>query len=149
MNATPGTERLDSAACLALLREAPFGRLAVIVDDRPQIFPVNHAVYHGSVIFRTSVGTKLHAAIGQPVAYEIDGYDTETHEAWSVLVSGQAHEVAQLHEVLEALELPVFPWEDGAKPHFVRIDPESITGRRFTVHGGLRIPTGGPEKSQG
>src|SRR5690606_25990380 len=75
MNANPGTERLDSAACLALLREAPFGRLAVIVDGRPDIFPVNHAVQHGSVVFRTSTGTKLHSAIGQPVAYEVDGYD--------------------------------------------------------------------------
>jgi len=73
MNAHPETEVLDTAACLALLREEPFGRLAVIVNGRPEIYPVNHAVHHGSVIFRTSNGSKLHASVGQPVAYEIDG----------------------------------------------------------------------------
>lgn len=137
MSVTPATEELDSATCLALLREASFGRLAVIVNNRPEIFPVNHAVHHGSVVFRTSTGTKLFASIGQSVAYEADGVDQATGRAWSVVVSGTAHEIQQLHEVLEALELPVFPWEGGPKPHFVRIDPDTITGRRFTVPGGL------------
>jgi nitroimidazol reductase NimA-like FMN-containing flavoprotein (pyridoxamine 5'-phosphate oxidase superfamily) len=140
MNANPGPEQLDSAACLALLREAPFGRLAVIVNDRPDIFPVNHAVHHGSVIFRTSRGTKLYSAVGQPVAYEVDGYDRSTKEAWSVVVAGTAHEVQQLHEVLEAIELPLFPWQEGPKPHFVRIDPDSISGRRFTLRLGAEAP---------
>lgn len=148
MSTNPGTEQLDSAACLALLREVSFGRLAVIVDDRPVIFPLNHAVHHGSVVFRTAKGTKLANAVGQPVAFEVDGHDEATNQAWSVVVSGVAHEIQQLHEVLEALELPVFPWEDGAKPHFVRIDPDAITGRRFTVHSGAQVPTGGPEQAQ-
>lgn len=141
MNAHPGTEELDSADCLALLRETPNGRLAVIVNGRPDIFPVNHAVHHGSVVFRTASGSKLQGAVGQPVAYEADGVD-ESGLAWSVVVSGTAHEVHQLHEVLEALELPVFPWQEGAKPHFVRIDPDTITGRRFPIQGGLGSATG-------
>ena len=149
MNAHPGTEQLNSAACLALLREVSFGRLAIIVNDRPEIFPINHAVHHGSVVFRTAQGTKLANAVGQPVAFEADGYEESTKQAWSVVVSGTAHEVQLLHDVLEALELPVFPWEGGAKPHFVRIDPDSITGRRFTVHSGAQVPTGGPEQTKG
>lgn len=136
MNAHPETEVLDTAACLALLREEPFGRLAVIVNGRPEIYPVNHAVHHGSVIFRTSNGSKLHASVGQPVAYEIDGVDEAAGKAWSVVVAGVAHEVQQLHDILEALDLPVFPWEEGPKPHFVRIDPDGITGRRFPIQGG-------------
>lgn len=142
MNAHPGTEELDSATCLALLREVPFGRLAVIVNGRPDIFPVNHAVHHGSVVFRTASGSKLEGAVGQPVAYEADGVDESTDTAWSVVVSGTAHQIQQLHEVLEALELPVFPWQGGAKPTFVRIDPDSITGRRFPIQGGLGGATG-------
>lgn len=140
MNAHPGTEELDSAACLALLREVPYGRLAVIVNGRPDIFPVNHAVHHGSVVFRTAPGSKLAAAVGHPVAYEADGVD-ESGLAWSVVISGKAHEVQQLHEVLEALELPVSPWQEGAKPDFVRIDPDTITGRRFPVQGGADSAT--------
>lgn len=128
---------LDSAACLALLREVPYGRLAVIANGRPEIFPVNHAVHHGSVVFRTANGSKLAASVGQPVAYEADGVDETTGTAWSVVIAGTAHQVQQLHEVLEALELPVFPWQEGAKPNFVRIDPESITGRRFPIQGGV------------
>lgn len=142
MNAHPGTEELDSARCLALLRGVPYGRLAVIVNGRPEIFPVNHAVHHGSVVFRTANGTKLQAAVGQPVAYQADGVDEAAGTAWSVVISGTAHQVQQLHEVLEALELPVFPWQEGAKPYFVRIDPDSITGRRFPIQGGVAAATG-------
>lgn len=142
MSAHPGTEVLDTATCLALLREAPFGRLAVIVNGRPEIYPVNHTVHHGSVVFRTSGGSKLHAAVGQPVAFEVDGTDAESGKAWSVVVAGEAHEIQQLHEILEALDLPVFPWEEGPKPHFVRIDPDGITGRRFDVQGGLSGSSG-------
>ncbi|MCK0112002.1 pyridoxamine 5'-phosphate oxidase family protein [Ornithinimicrobium sp. F0845] len=136
MSAHPGTEVLDTATCLALLREAAFGRLAVIVNGRPEIYPVNHAVHHGSVVFRTGRGSKLAGAVGQAVAYEVDGVDEATGQAWSVVVAGHAHEVQQLHDILEALDLPVFPWEEGPKPHFVRIDPDGITGRRFVIHGG-------------
>lgn len=135
MDAHPTTERLDTATCLALLREAPFGRLAVIINNRPEIFPVNHAVDRASVVFRTGNGSKLHGALGQPVAFEVDGTDPDTGLAWSVVVAGHAHEVQQLHDVLEAMELPVTPWESGAKPHFVRIEPGEISGRRFQMQG--------------
>ena len=30
-------------------------------------------------------------------------------------------------------DLPLFPWHASAKPDFVRIDPEQVTGRRFHV----------------
>ncbi|WP_114907709.1 pyridoxamine 5'-phosphate oxidase family protein [Ornithinimicrobium murale] len=149
MNSSPVTEHLDTSACLALLREAPFGRLAVIVNQRPEIFPVNHAVHHGTVVFRTSTGTKLFGAVGQPVAFEADGYDTRAGRAWSVVVSGSAHEIQKLHDVLDALELPVFPWEGGAKPHFVRIEPESVSGRRFEMRPGAGAPRGGPAAPTG
>lgn len=108
------------------------GRLAVVVAGRPEIYPVNHALHRGDIIFRTGSGTKLDASVGQYVAFQIDGHDLAAKQAWSVLVSGLATEVGQLHEVLDLLRLPVSPWEPGAKPHLVRITPEEITGRRFT-----------------
>src|SRR4051794_39359108 len=54
--------RLTVDACWALLRAADIGRLAVVVGDRPEIFPVNFVVDHGTVVIRTAPGTKLAAA---------------------------------------------------------------------------------------
>jgi nitroimidazol reductase NimA-like FMN-containing flavoprotein (pyridoxamine 5'-phosphate oxidase superfamily) len=63
--------------CADLLSTAGLGRLGVIVNGRPQIFPVNH-VYDrpsGCVVFPTKAGTKLHAALDWPwVAFEVTGW---------------------------------------------------------------------------
>jgi nitroimidazol reductase NimA-like FMN-containing flavoprotein (pyridoxamine 5'-phosphate oxidase superfamily) len=124
---------LSTSECLQLLRQAPVGRLAVVVDGRPEIFPVNHVIDHGTIVFRTAVGTKLGAALDRPVAYEVDGYDRESETAWSVVVKGTATESSRLHEVLDSTRLPLFPWHDSPKHHIVRIDAVEMSGRRFTV----------------
>lgn len=121
-----------------LLREAVVGRLAVMVDEQPDIFPVNYLVDHGSIVFRTAEGTKLATSVGRLVAFEVDGYDPASGEAWSVVVKGKAREVKQLHEVLEALDLPLFPWHAAPKRRIIRIEPETVSGRRFHV---LDAPT--------
>ncbi|GAB3490638.1 pyridoxamine 5'-phosphate oxidase family protein [Flexivirga sp.] len=125
------TQQLTTEQCIDLLTKAPVGRLGVVVAGRPEIYPVNHSVHEGDILFRTGSGTKLDAAVGEHVCFEADGFDAETETAWSVVVTGVATEVARLHEVLDLLRLPVFPWEPGAKPHLVRIHPETLTGRSF------------------
>jgi len=120
------------------LRDAPVGRLAVLVDGRPDIFPVNAVVDHGTVVFRTAPGTKLAAASRADVAYEVDGYDVQDGAAWSVVVKGRGHVVREANEWLNAAALPIFPWQEGRKSWFVRIEPLSVTGRRFPVSGGAR-----------
>ena len=78
----PTVEELSESACWALLRTTSVGRLAVWVDDHPDIFPINYAVDHGTVVFRSSAGTKISAALADsPVAVEADGYDAETAKA--------------------------------------------------------------------
>jgi nitroimidazol reductase NimA-like FMN-containing flavoprotein (pyridoxamine 5'-phosphate oxidase superfamily) len=134
------TRELPTHEALALLRESPVGRLAVVVSGRPDIFPVNHVVDRGTIVFRTAHGTKLWGASGQPVAFEVDGYDVEHGEAWSVVVHGRGEVVFRTDEVLDALQLPVMPWQSGPKPEIVRIVPDKITGRRFPVVGGVRTP---------
>jgi len=129
---------LSAAESWALLRRAVVGRLALTVDGRPEIFPVNHMVDHGTVVFRTAVGTKLEGAVGHWVAFEVDGYDRATVSAWSVVVKGTAREVQSMYDVLDAFELPLFPWHSAPKPHFIRIEPDSISGRRFEVTGSTR-----------
>jgi hypothetical protein len=99
-----GVEILAPHECWELLRSAEVGRLAVSIMNRPDIFPVNHVVY-----------------------------DAVRGEAWSVVIRGQAVEIEQIHDLLAATDLPLFPWHASPKGRFVRIEPESITGRRFRV----------------
>ena len=126
-------EHLTVSESWSLLRSMPVGRLAVVVDGKPEIFPLNHVVDQGTLVFRTSEGTKLSGAVGHDVAYEVDGIDETGTVAWSVVIKGRASEVARLHESLEALDLPLHPWHRGPKPRVVRIEPEEVHGRRFTV----------------
>ncbi len=131
-------EVLDASQSWALLRESPFGRLGVIVDGRPEIFPVNHVVDHGSILFRSGPGTKVTASVGRPVVFEVDGYDPIHGDAWSVMVSGRGREVTDTDDVIDAMHTTLFPWHQGPKPRFVRIVTESVTGRRYPVSGGAK-----------
>jgi nitroimidazol reductase NimA-like FMN-containing flavoprotein (pyridoxamine 5'-phosphate oxidase superfamily) len=125
------TTELPPNACWALLRSCEVGRLAVVVADRPEIFPVNYVVDHGSVVFRTATGTKLARSVERAVAFEVDGYAPEGGEAWSVVLKGRAREISGGYEMLDTADLPLFPWHGAPKPRFVRIVPDEITGRRF------------------
>ncbi len=129
-----GMTVLDQHECWQLLRDQEVGRLAVSIANHPDIFPVNYVVDHGSIVFRTAEGTKLAASVlGAAVAFEIDGYDAEAGEAWSVVVKGRAHEIEAMQEVFDALELPLFPWHTSPKHRFVRIEADEVSGRRFEV----------------
>ncbi len=99
-----GIHVLDQHECWELLRSAEVGRLAVSILERPDIFPVNHVVDHGRIVFRTAAGTKLAAAVlGRAVAFEVDGYDPVAGEAWSVVVKGRARELEAMQDVVDAL----------------------------------------------
>ncbi len=70
----PETEVLPANECWELLRTTSIGRLGVIIDDHPDIFPVNYKVDHGAVVFRVGEGTKLTALKDrEQVAFEVDG----------------------------------------------------------------------------
>jgi hypothetical protein len=71
--------------------------------------------------------------LGLSVAFEIDGYDPTAGEAWSVVVKGRAEEIERMHEFFDALGLPLFPWHAAPKHRFVRIQPDTVSGRRFVV----------------
>jgi nitroimidazol reductase NimA-like FMN-containing flavoprotein (pyridoxamine 5'-phosphate oxidase superfamily) len=137
-NEGSNTEELPVATCWQLMRESVVGRLAVVARGLPDIFPINHVVDHGSVVFRTGAGTKLSAAAGHEVAFEVDGYDSSDGTAWSVVVKGIAHEIWETNESIHALSLELSPWHEGRKPRFLRIEPNSVTGRRLHVIGGAR-----------
>ena len=126
---TPSAEELSVATCWQFLRQATVGRLAVVVDGEPDIFPISFVADHGSIVFRTAAGTKLTASAGRPVAFEIDGPGSPG--GWSVVVRGIAHEVRETAEAIEVLSLPLVPSHGGPKPRLMRIEPSSVTGRRL------------------
>jgi nitroimidazol reductase NimA-like FMN-containing flavoprotein (pyridoxamine 5'-phosphate oxidase superfamily) len=139
-----GTEALDQRDCWDLLRHGAVGRLAVVVDGEPDIFPVNYVVDHGTIVFRTDAGRKLTAAANRPVAFEVDGVDGASATAWSVVVHGFGTEIRELDDVIEAMELPLHPWQAGAKARFIRVKASSVTGRRIQLQPAPEGATGTP-----
>ncbi|MGM7666982.1 pyridoxamine 5'-phosphate oxidase family protein [Microbacterium sp. A93] len=132
--ASPEVEKLTEQHCWELLRHAEIGRLAVWVENHPEIFPVNFAVDQGALIFRTAEGTKASAALGDSaVALETDGPDAESGTAWSVVVKGRAEQITETADLMDTVRLPLFPWQGGEKGKFIRIVPTEVTGRRFPI----------------
>lgn len=129
-----GTEILEESACWDRLRRTSVGRLAVDNGGQPDIFPINYVVDDKTIVFRTKPGTKLAASVLlQRVAFEIDGYEPGIGEAWSVVVKGRARLIERMQERYDAEDLPLFPWVAFAKPEFVRIVPQVVSGRRFHI----------------
>jgi uncharacterized protein len=135
---------LSKSECFKLLAREHLGRVAVVDDLGPVVFPVNFVLDHHMVVFRTDEGTKLDAACrGSRVAFEIDGTDTAARTGWSVLVRGEAIEVTGPAELARLRKLPLDPWAPGAKTHYVRILPAVLTGRRIWGFGESSSASGG------
>jgi len=125
-------ERLSSGDCWNLLAETPVGRVGVLNDSAPEIYPVNHVVDQATIVFRTDPGSKLHGLLRSPaVCYQIDGIDPDTSTGWSVLVKGTATELTHPDDLRRVAELPLEYWSIGRKQHWIRITPTEVTGRRI------------------
>jgi nitroimidazol reductase NimA-like FMN-containing flavoprotein (pyridoxamine 5'-phosphate oxidase superfamily) len=123
---------LPRGQCLRLLRRTRVGRVVVNVAGIPAAFPVNFALLDDEIVFRTGPGTKLAAALqGAVVGFEVDRIDPVFESGWSVLIQGPAAVIADDEELLRARRLHLRTWAPGERPHFVRIRPESVSGRRF------------------
>jgi uncharacterized protein len=136
MDTAPHDGKLTFDDCWELLASATVGRLALIVDGHPEIFPVNFVIERRSIVFRTASGTKLWGSMKEeePAAFEIDGYDPQTEEAWSVVARGGTVTVDDPAERAAADALGLEPWQPGTKSHYVRLSPNALTGRRFKVN---------------
>lgn len=128
-----GLEVLTEAECDSLLATTTIGRMAFVADGDVVIFPVNYRYRNHTIVFRTADGTKLEVAANhQPVAFEIDGYDTEAKTGWSVLVKGIARYVVDEAAEAELDDLDLRPWAPLTQVRrWVRITPEEITGRKI------------------
>jgi len=126
-----GLRVLGLDECMEHVRSTPLGRLAFVAQGEPVVFPVNHAVDGMDVVFRTTWGSKLQIAeTSGPVAFEVDGYDTESESGWSVVVKGTAQLVYESVDTDRYDQLGLRSWADLEGLGFwVRIRPVEITGR--------------------
>ena len=124
-------DSMTEAECRTLLATRTFGRVGVTSGGLPVIFPVRYLYVDSAITFRTGSGTKLRAAeSGDVLAFEVDTYDTETNEGWSVLVLGRATVLTTEHEddgvpTLDATRA------GERRNHYVRLHCELLTGRRI------------------
>lgn len=121
---------LEPVACLDLIAEHDLGRLAINQEGGPLVFPVNYAVEGGTVIFRTTMGTKLAAADQRAtVSFQVDRIDRDEGVGWSVLIRGRLQEVVRGDELDRLAELDLEPFAGGRRSHWVRVMARSVTGR--------------------
>jgi len=113
-----------------LMGSVTLGRLITSFAGEAEVFPVNYAVQDRTVLFRTAEGTKLFSAVANhTVVFEAD--DHNVAEGWSVIIRGRARLLKTDNEIQHAERAQLLPWTATLKPHYVRITPTEVTGRRF------------------
>jgi nitroimidazol reductase NimA-like FMN-containing flavoprotein (pyridoxamine 5'-phosphate oxidase superfamily) len=134
IDAATGLQVIAREDCVRLLATQEVGRLAMVDGGRPHLVPVNYAMDGECVVFRSFPGTKIARLGRSSVAFEVDELDRTARRGWSVVVHGRAEEVTAWDSAdtrARVAGLDLLPWADGDKPHFVRIVPQTITGRRI------------------
>ncbi|WP_121254178.1 pyridoxamine 5'-phosphate oxidase family protein [Nocardioides ferulae] len=122
---------LSEEECWGMLDRQEFGRLAFHLRDEVHLVPINYAVDHGTLLFRTAEGEKLLGVVmHHDVVFEVDEYDE--HQAASVIVRGNARRLEE-DEAHRAENVPLRPWVSTPKYDVVEITPTLITGRSFRL----------------
>jgi nitroimidazol reductase NimA-like FMN-containing flavoprotein (pyridoxamine 5'-phosphate oxidase superfamily) len=122
---------LTTAECIMLLQSKRVGRIVWCGSNGPQALPVNYVVDAGRVLFRTSPhSTIAKVAVEQQVAFEVDDIDEFVETGWSVLVVGTARGVDDPGDIPRSLQDRPEPWAPGTRNLYIRIQPETVTGRR-------------------
>jgi nitroimidazol reductase NimA-like FMN-containing flavoprotein (pyridoxamine 5'-phosphate oxidase superfamily) len=131
-------ETLTETECLDLIAPGGIGRLVFAGRWDLTVLPVNYKLVDGAILFRTAQNSAtdedLRTGIAHAefrVAFEIDAFDPEAREGWSVLIQGPAHHLDTEEERSQALAAGVEPWPEGPREHFIQIRPARITGRRI------------------
>jgi nitroimidazol reductase NimA-like FMN-containing flavoprotein (pyridoxamine 5'-phosphate oxidase superfamily) len=84
-----------------VLESAPLarpGRIAILIDGWPEVFPVNYVAEDGAVAFRRAAGAKLEHGPDSRACFEVDGWDDATGTGWSVMAQGILRDITDAKE---------------------------------------------------
>jgi uncharacterized protein len=128
-------ETLSADQCLDLLASRDLGRIALVIGDQPEIFPVNYSIDRSIVVFRVAPGTKPSMTPNKRIAFEVDELDARAGIAWSVMVKGLVLDVTTSKDPFTAFlrTAGVRPAAPGDRPLWMAIYPSEISGRRFRL----------------
>ncbi|MFI6520949.1 pyridoxamine 5'-phosphate oxidase family protein [Spirillospora sp. NPDC050679] len=137
-----GLEVLDADECRSLLAGASLGRIVFTDRALPAVQPVTFALSGGDIVIRTFAASRLaSAARNSVVAFEADEFDEAAPSGWSVVMVGHARLVSDPAELARLQDLALSPWIDEADSRFIRVRPQTVSGRR--------IPRGFPKPKAG
>jgi transcriptional regulator with XRE-family HTH domain len=128
----PVVTKLMPTECRRLIAAGGIGRIAFGTTSGPVVLPVNFAVMAGTIVIRTGEGSAIDGHADDRVAFEVDHLDEALNQGWSVLVRGTAHRVTHPAEFRNVQrDVTLWPWPGGDRDVYVRIVPDTITGRRI------------------
>lgn len=134
------SHELTSMECRRLLAQRRLGRVAVVGEDGPAVYPVNYTLDRDAVLLHTDEPSTF--GQGSQIALQVDDLDESRHAGWSVVVRGRAAEVDQPDEQEAGGELPPQrPPGAGRSGHYIRLRQVSISGRRIDRDPGADLPS--------
>ncbi|BFV55394.1 pyridoxamine 5'-phosphate oxidase family protein [Kitasatospora sp. CMC57] len=132
----PALVRLTTRECWDRVGGRGVGRIALPTEPGPTVLPVNYAVDAGSIVYRTDPDGAAAPAPGSAVSFQVDHIDDHLSTGWSVLIIGTAEHIDS-SEAIQRLETEhqMEPWAGGSRPLWVRIQPDTVSGRRIGAIG--------------
>lgn len=133
--ARPVLMRLSESECWDKLGTHGIGRVAVAlsVHPGPAVVPVNYTVDAGTIAYRTAPDDLADPPPGTTMAFQVDRFDEELRQGWSVLATGTAEHVEDPETVRRLTEQATEPWPGGDRHRWIRVRPSAVTGRRVTT----------------
>jgi nitroimidazol reductase NimA-like FMN-containing flavoprotein (pyridoxamine 5'-phosphate oxidase superfamily) len=135
-----GLHEISEPECWKLLGSHDLGRIALLIDDWPQVFPVNYSAGEGAVLFRSAPGAKATHGPGSRACFEIDGWDDRAGIGWSVMVLGTIRDITDATDEQAGglRELSPRPAAPGVRNRLLALLASRVTGRRFGGAGIVR-----------
>lgn len=125
-------EAIGNDECRRLLATTSVGRVGLVVEGLAYVLPVSYVLAGDHVVFRTARGSSFdRMARDRALTFEIDHVDPGFHAGWSVMVIGWGVDLERLVEQQWLESLGLRPWGMNARPGWVGIRIDEVTGRRI------------------
>lgn len=122
------SDSFDASQCLALFRRSRLGRISVVIQALPVVFPVAYLVDDKGFLIGVSLDEMAQAMTGGVLALQADGWSEDAGRRWTVLAIGHVTPVEFDDESsrLAARDPTATPWDER---YVYRLRPEILRGR--------------------